>query len=444
MNRSERRLIVTVLVLGCLAVVASAAVAAVLLVRGLGLSPRVQFSVQLPKVSAALITSTEPRAAEPGETQRAERAEAADQPAALVPFASPGGTLDLVTLYEQASPGVVSIEVKVRVRSPFGRGEFSQSGSGSGFVYDARHIVTNRHVVSNADSLEIVFHDGQRREGKVLASDEFSDLAVVAVEDMPATARPLAVLRRFESLRVGQPVVAIGNPFGNAQTMTYGIVSALGRVIPSGATQFSIPQAIQTDAAINPGNSGGPLLDLSGQVIGVNAQINTGNTTGVPANSGVGFAIPASVINLVVPDLIRQGRHDWAYLGVTGARDITLEIAKANDLKDTRGAYISGVVKGGPSDGKLVPPENAEQLAAAASSGPSGLQIIPFGQAEVIPLGGDVVVAVDGRPVNSFDDLLTYIALETKPGQTIELTVLRNGEQIREAVKLGTRPTASD
>ncbi len=444
MRRTERRLLWLVLGIGCLGVIVSLVGASVLLVRGLDLSPRLHVRLPRPVVRTAVIRSTVERAEERTRGRVAESTDSATQEALAPSGASTVTGGDLIALYERAAPGVVSIEVRVRVRSPFGGGDFSQAGSGSGFVYDEKHIVTNHHVVSSADTLEIVFHDGQRRAGEVLASDGFSDLAVVTVKDMPSTARPLAVLRRFDSLRVGQPVVAIGNPFGHAQTMTYGIISALGRVIPSGATHFSIPQAIQTDAAINPGNSGGPLLDLSGQVIGVNAQINTESAGGVPANSGVGFAIPAPIVNLVVPDLIRQGRHDWAYLGVTGMSDVTLAVAKANGLEDTRGAYITGVVAGGPSDGKLIPPSNANQFAQADSSPRRGIQVIPFGQAEVIPVGGDVVLAVDGRTVDSFDDLLTYVALETRPGQTIELTVLRGGKQVRESVTLGTRPTSSE
>lgn len=447
MSRTERRWLFLVLGMGFVGLLISGAMAALLLIRGLGWQPRIHVAVPRRAIVTAVVTNRGEQAASVVEREWASGQEqSSTSPRSTSRQRSAVAEVDLSELYERVTAGVVSIEVKVRVRSPFGRGDFSRSGSGSGFVYDREHIVTNHHVVNGADSLEIVFYDGQRREAQVLASDQFSDLAVLRVPDMPSTARPLPVLDDFSRLRVGQPVVAMGNPFGNAQTMTYGIISALGRVIPSGATHFSIPQAIQTDAAINPGNSGGPLLDLSGQVIGVNAQINTATqgVTGVPANSGVGFAIPASVINQVVPDLIRQGRHEWAYLGVTGMRDITLAVAKANNLADTRGAYITGVVEGGPSDGKLVPPKNAREIAELEEQGEGGVQIIPFGQAEVIPVGGDVVIGVDGRKVESFDDLLTYVALEARPGQTIELTVLREGKTVRVPVTLGKRPTSTD
>jgi len=305
--------------------------------------------------------------------------------------------------------------------------------------------VTNDHVAEGATEVEVVFANGDRRAGTVVGTDAFSDLAVIRVDEMPAFARPLPLTTSFDALKVGQPVVAIGNPFGLNSTMTYGIISALGRVIES-QTQFSIPQAIQTDAAINPGNSGGPLLDLRGQVIGVNAQISTTNfgSGGTPGNSGVGFAIPSAIVARVAPAIIRDGRYEWSYLGVHGTRVITLDMVEANGLADAHGAYILAVEESGPSAGKLEGATNAAQAAPLPQTDENGLQVLPVqpGGASQTPVGGDVIVAVDGQPVGSFDDLLTYVALETAPGQSIELTVLRDGREIPVSITVGERPGA--
>jgi 2-alkenal reductase len=211
----------------------------------------------------------------------------------------------------------------------------------------------------------------------------------------------------MDELAVGQTVFAIGNPFGLEGTLTEGIISALGRTIPA-LTPFSIPQSIQTDAAINPGNSGGPLLNLTGEVIGVNAQIETDGTS--RSNSGVGFAIPVSIVERVVPALIQEGRYEWSWLGVRGG-DLTPVLAKAIDLPGTRGAYIAGVSPGGPAD--IAGLQGASEEAVV-----DGRQLL---------IGGDVITKIDAQDVKSFDDLLIYIALQSEPGQEVELTVLRDG-----------------
>jgi S1-C subfamily serine protease len=341
------------------------------------------------------------------------------------------GGADLTRLYQQVNPGVVSLGV-VQEEEINGR-TFRQLGGGSGFVYDDRHIVTNNHVAADSESIEVIFHDGQHRQGTVVGADAYSDLAVVRVDDLPAGVRSLPLVGNFDSLQVGQPVIAIGSPFGRANSMTYGIISALGRTIPTGLEAgFSIPQTIQTDAAINPGNSGGPLLDLSGQVIGINAQISTASAdpgNGSPANSGVGFAIPASIVARVAPVLIEKGAYQWPYLGVGGLPQevLTVEVAEANGLPDARGAYIFTVRPDGPSVGVL----RGVQNQAAGDSG---------SEEDLVPLGGDVVVAINGTPIYSFDDLLTYIAIETTPGQTVQLTVIREGQTISVPVTLKQRP----
>jgi 2-alkenal reductase len=374
------------------------------------------------------------------------------------------GQADLVTLFEQVEPGVVSLNVESEVQSPFGEQGFRQSGTGSGWLFDESHIVTNNHVVEGAETVEVVFYDGERREGRVIGTDRFSDLAVLEVADMPSTARDLPTEDRFDDLKVGQPVIAIGNPFGLENTMTYGIISALGRTIranPStGGPVFSIPKVIQTDAPVNPGNSGGPLLNLQGEVIGVNAQISTNNVSpmGGAANSGVAFAIPSTIVQKVVPALISGGSYDWSYLGVSGS-SIDLGMQKANNLSSTRGAYIQQVVDGGPSAGVLTGASNLAAVEDEAQSDeegqegqgipglPPGMQIVPIPQpgerqrSQVTPVGGDVVVAIDGQTVGSFEDMLTYVALETVPGQTVELTILRGGQEIKVPVTLGKRPT---
>jgi serine protease Do len=335
---------------------------------------------------------------------------------------------DLSALYDAANPGVVSLIVTQN--NPLMGG--TATGAGSGFVYDAQHIITNNHVVNGAQDIEVLFFDGDRRTATVVGTDVYSDLAVVKVDDMPPTARALTIVADFNALKVGQPVVAIGNPFNKNNSMSFGIISALGRTMPDGATSFAIPQTIQTDAAINPGNSGGPLLNLRGEVIGVNAQINTTNFSagGTPGNSGVGFAIPASIVAKVAPALIAKGSYAWPYLGVTGG-SIGVETAKANNLPDTHGAYISCVQGAGPSNGQLDGAENMQFSAdCQRASSTTG---------DEVPRGGDVVVAIDGTEVKSFDDLLSYIALETQPGQKVRLTVLRDGKEQDVEVTLGNR-----
>lgn len=447
MTGTEKKLLFGFGLLGLLILVMSMAVAGAVLVAGTSLNVTLPnetaLGVRAPASVSQVIESAEQQVAEAADRVAGESAAA---PRVALPL--PGGEADLAQLYEQVEPGVVSIEVRQTVRSPFGNGSLVQQSSGSGFVFDDSHVVTNNHVVSGADMVELVFFDGQRRAGQVLATDLFTDLAVVQVADMPANARALPVVKQFDELQVGQPVIALGNPFGNANTMTYGIISALGRVIPSGLTDFSIPQAIQTDAAINPGNSGGPLLDLRGQVIGVNAQINTTNlqASGPPGNSGVGFAVPASVVARVVPALIKDGKVEWSYLGVTGLGDMSLAVAEANNLTGTQGAYITSVVAGGPSDGQLTGAANVAAPVQAqglqGQGGQGGSQIVPLAPSQQeTPLGGDLVVAVDGRPVKSFDDLLTYIALETAPGQTVTLKVLRAGRELTVPIQLSARPT---
>jgi S1-C subfamily serine protease len=447
MSKTEKRLIIGLVLFGGFAMVGAALVAGTLLLTGLGAltfertggsnvpTNAVEAPVALP---APTIASNAGQELENKlkDLLGSSTTRTSPQDAKVLPAPSVDLGADLSALYEAANPGVVNLLVS-KSGVTMGNVEIPQEGAGSGWVYDDTHIVTNNHVTTGADDIEVVFFDGARRKGKVVGADVYADLAVVEVTDMPSTARVLPLVSDLQSLKVGQPVVAIGNPFNKANSMSFGIISALGRTMPDGTTRYAIPETIQTDAAINPGNSGGPLLDLRGEVIGVNAQINTTNygTSGTPGNSGVGFAIPASIVARVVPDLIKSGHHAWSYLGVSGGA-ITFDAASANNLRDTKGAYISCVSSGGPSAGALEGADNVQCDTAGAVSG------VEAG-AEA-PIGGDVVTAVNGQPVNSFDDLLSYIALKTSPGDTVRLTVLRDGAQKDVEVTLKARPEATE
>jgi 2-alkenal reductase len=310
----------------------------------------------------------------------------------------------LVAVYQQANPSVVYI--------------ITALGSGSGFVYDNQgHIVTNNHVVEGSRSFEIVFSSSERRAATLVGADPDSDLAVLQVEDMPEGVGPLP-LAEPDTLVVGQFVVAIGNPFGEQGSMSWGIVSGLGRSLSSqrtttGGSTYSLPQVIQTDAPINPGNSGGPLLNLAGEVVGINAAI--ASTTG--ANTGVGFSIPVAAVHLVIPSLISDGEYVYPYMGVTFASEISLEEQQSLDLPQTQGAYVVGVSQNSPAS-------RAGLIAADANTG----------------RGGDLVTAIDGQSVVDFSDLNSYLIFHTAPGQTIDLTVLRNGRTVEVPLTLGARP----
>ena len=323
----------------------------------------------------------------------------------------------LAALYEQVTHGIVSIQVVSQRAGSIGQ------GAGSGFILDdSGRIVTNNHVVAGADRITVIFFNGTEAEAKILGTDDDSDLAVIEVEELPDGIYPLP-LGDSNRAKVGQWVVAIGNPFGLSGSMTLGIVSAVGRTIPSGATTFSIPEAIQTDAAINPGNSGGPLLNLQGEVIGVNAQIRT---NGEQANAGVGFAIPSNTVQLVAPVLIRRQSYQWPWVGVQGA-NVTLLIMEANDLETQQGAYIDRVIASSP----------AEEGGLRGTSGTRSIDGLP------IPVGGDVVVEVDGNPVVDFADLLVRVAFRS-PGDMLELTIIRDGQRRQVDVTLVTRPDSID
>lgn len=318
----------------------------------------------------------------------------------------------LAALYEQVADSVVSIQVQTTVASPFGMEGIPSGGQGSGFIYDYNgHIVTNNHVVEDAEEIVVIFHNGFWADAELVAADPQADLAVIKVTPPDGFEwQPLA-LAEPDSLKVGHTVIALGNPFGLDSTMTTGIVSALGRghSVEFAGNNYTLPEIIQTDAAINPGNSGGPLLNLRGEVVGVNFAIQSGSAS----NSGVGFTIPVSIIQRVVPALIEEGGYSYPFLGISG-RSIDPIAAKALDLPNNQvGVYVADVTPGGPS-------------AAAGIVGDD--------------TSGDIIVAINGESVRNFEELVGYLITETSPNDTVDLTVVRNGQPMDVSVTLTERP----
>jgi 2-alkenal reductase len=321
-------------------------------------------------------------------------------------------------IYQQSSPGVVTVQ--------------TTTGLGSGWVYSADgYIVTNAHVVETETKVEVDFTSGLKTFGNVIGTDAYSDLAVIKVDVASSELHPLP-LGDSNALQVGQTVIAIGNPFGLSGTMTSGIISALDRALPSttqatGGGYFSTPDIIQTDTAINPGNSGGPLLDLNGEVIGINSEIVTtsSTTSGTPANSGIGFAISINLVKRVVPSLIQNGKFDFAYLGVSTIDDLPLSVLQSLGLTSTSGAYVVTVVAGGPSE------------KAGIQAGTTPLDLAGYTD---LNKGGDLIIAIDGQPVVTFYDMIRYLALYKSPGDTVTLTVLRGDQKKDIPVVLGKRP----
>lgn len=325
----------------------------------------------------------------------------------------------LVALFKQVDPGVVAIKTVG-----------NEAGSlGSGFVYDTQgHIITNYHVVEGSKQVEVDFTSGYKTYGTIIGTDLDSDLAVVKVKAPADELQPLP-LGDSDNLQVGQTVIAIGNPFGLDSTMTSGIVSALGRTLDSlhsttGGGVFTAGDIIQTDAAINPGNSGGPLFNLDGEVIGVNRAIRTVNSTdsGEPLNSGIGFAISSNIVRRVVPSLIKDGSYDYPYLGISSMDSLSLPVIEALGLTSQVGAYVTGIAQGGP----------AAKAGILEGDQPTSI--------EGLLAGGDLIIAIDGRPIQTFDDLLRYLINHKSPGETVTLTILRGEEQLDIPVKLEKRP----
>jgi len=321
-----------------------------------------------------------------------------------------------IAVYEKAADGVVNI-TSIAVQLDFFFNPFPTQGSGSGSIIDTKgHILTNHHVVANAQKLEVTLADGSKWPAKLVGSDPDNDLAVIKI-DAPKEKLKVIPMGDSKNLRIGQKVLAIGNPFGLERTLTTGVISSLGRTIRSDAG-YLIEDVIQTDAAINPGNSGGPLLNSEGEIIGINTAIISPSGGSV----GIGFAIPVNTAKRVIPELISKGYVSYPYIGAT-IQSLIPEIAQFLKLKVERGAMIAEVVKGGPAD-------------KAGLRG--GNQRVQVGNMIVI-VGGDIVVKADQHEVKTHDDLIRYIR-EKRPGDTIFLKVYRKGNFMDIKVTLGERP----
>jgi len=296
----------------------------------------------------------------------------------ITPLYSKG--FSLIEIFEKSESGVVRVNVQ---RSETVDGT---NGLGSGFVFDKKgHIITNAHVVDNAKKVVVTFLDGRSYNAEIIGTDEFTDLAVIKVNADLILLNPLA-LGDSSNLKVGEPIAAIGNPFGLSGSMTSGIVSQLGRLLPSGAG-YSIPDVIQTDAAINPGNSGGPLLNMRSEIVGINTAIQS--TTG--EFTGVGFAIPSQTIAKIIPTLIEKGEYKHPWIGISG-RDIDPDLAKVLGLKDAVGFLVVTVVENSP----------------ASKAGLIGSEKIIEDQGINYPMGGDIILSVDGIEVRKIADFLTF------------------------------------
>ncbi len=351
------------------------------------------------------------------------------------PSVSPGavaaleGTLSRI--YEEVNPSVVNIKVtRIIQETPFSTTPTYQRASGSGMVWDKEgHIVTNNHVVEGAKYIHVFFADGTEADATLVGTDPDSDLAVIKVDVDKALLHPVTV-GDSTRVKVGQLAIAIGNPFALTGTMTVGIISALGRVLPTeemviGGGRYVIPDIIQTDAPINPGNSGGPLLNSKGEVIGVTTAI----ASPVRASAGIGFAVPSIIVKKVVPQLIEKGYYEHPWLGVS-IETLTPRVAKIMGLPETqRGALIVNVLPDSPAD----------KAGLRGSDRQVTLEI--DGREVKVQVGGDVIVAIDGHPVRSSDELLTYLARYTHAGQKVTLTILRQGKKMDVEVTLGVRPT---
>jgi S1-C subfamily serine protease len=340
-----------------------------------------------------------------------------DEPAAANAMES-----QVEAVYEATSPSVVNITNRTYIYSRF-MGSQEQEGTGSGFVYDTEgHILTNYHVIENADEILVTLADGQVFAADVVGSDSTNDLAVLHIDAGSALPQPL-VLGNSDDLKVGQTVLAIGNPFGLQQTLTTGVVSALGRVIESPEANQFIGEAIQTDAAINPGNSGGPMLDLQGQVIGINSQILS--TSG--SSAGIGFAVSSNTALRVVPTLIKQGYypHPWLGADTVALTSASIQVLRQAgiDLPTDSGLLVLETTAGGPADRAGIQ---------------AGSRWVRMGRYQ-FPVGGDVITAVDGQALTDLETLTVY--LETKSiGDTVTLTVRRDSGELAIAVTLQEQP----
>jgi|TARA_B100001964_G_scaffold68436_1_gene77747 S1-C subfamily serine protease len=322
-------------------------------------------------------------------------------------------SLSLIELFEKSEEGVVRIDV-VKINSFRGG-----NSVGSGFVFDLfGNIITNAHVIDNADNITVTFLDGSQYNASIVGMDKFTDIAVINVEEKPDYLHPLEI-GDSSALKVGEPVAAIGNPFGLSGSMTSGIVSQIGRLLPSHDTGFSIPNVIQTDAAINPGNSGGPLLNMNGKVMGINTAIQSG--TGQSA--GIGFAVPSNTISKVVPVLITEGKYSHPWIGISG-QDINPDLAKIRNLDHSKGFLIVTVIPDSPAE----------------MAGLKGVSEIEKIDNKEYPKDGDIIISVDGKEVRKISDILIHLQEEKSVGDEMILGIIRNGEQMDIILTLIVRP----
>lgn len=376
------------------------------------------------------------------ETEDLNDIQVAQEPPALAPEPTPlsadliteadAEELLLINIYERVNPSVVNIVVTVEdeeVQGNFPGNLFPAQGQGSGFLIDSDgHIVTNNHVIEEADKVEVTFYDGTLMEADVIGTDPDSDIAIIKVNAPKERLRPI-VWADSDELKVGQRAIAIGNPFGLEGTLTTGIISALGRSLPTENGAFRIPEIIQTDAAINPGNSGGPLLNSQGEVIGINtAIVPNRRSAGERSFLGVGFAVPANLVKRVVPSLIDEGQFQHPWIGFSG-NTLTQEIAQAMELKEAGGALVVQVISGSPAD---------------KAGLRSGTREMLFDNGLDTRIGGDVIIAIDDEQIKVFDDLISFLSRRAQVGQTVMLTIIRDGETQQIELTLEARPDAEE
>lgn len=335
----------------------------------------------------------------------------------------------LSNIYERSTPGIVNVEADL----PGGTPQNLNVSRGSGFVYDTSgHILTNTHVVQNSNTIRVTFNDGYVAEARLIGMDSYSDLAIIRVNTDNTRLQPLSLMANSDLVRVGQRAIAIGNPFGLSSSMTIGIVSGLGRNLRSAElldenapTGFQNPSIIQTDAPVNPGNSGGPLLNSQGEVMGV--------TTAIRSDSGifqgVGFAVPANTVRRVVPDLINDGRVSYAWMGISVQPEDNgynvAGLAEPLNLPVSQGILIRGITVGGPAD------------EAGLGGGTRTIQV----RGQTVCIGGDIIIAINGEYVASMDELVTYLIVNTRPGDRVNLLIIREQETFAVSLVLRERPS---
>ena len=330
----------------------------------------------------------------------------------LILTKSESKTLSLIKIFEKAEPGVVRVNIQKN------QTESEVGGVGSGFVFDKKgHIITNAHVIDDATKTIVTFLDGRSYNAEIIGIDEYTDIGVIKVNADFKLLQPLS-LGDSSNLEVGEPITAIGNPFGLSGSMTSGIISQIGRLLPSGSG-YSIPDVIQTDAAINPGNSGGPLLNMRGEIVGINTAIQS--TTG--EFTGVGFAIPSQTVAKIVPTLISEGEYKHPWIGISG-RDIDPDMANVLGLKDALGFLIITVVEDSP----------------ASDAGLIGSNKTITVEGREYSIGGDIILAVDGMDVRKIDDILIHLQRVKTVGDDMDLEILRDGRTTNVTIVLQERP----